>query len=124
MANPLSAIRSLNSCLFLSEISTYRKKILRFVVFLRVHFSLVLYLLDDVVFGIEEEHDWGLARHLLKVGDARLVALLEVFEDEFLHLRKTVQFSSGARLDAHLGRRPIVVGGVHREGQAHQEQDP
>ena len=51
---------------------------------------------------VEEVHDWGLAGHLLELGHSRLVFLLEVFEDEFLHLRKTVQFSSGAGLDAHL----------------------
>ena len=54
---------------------------------------------------VEEVHDWGLAGHLLELGHSLLVFLLEVFEDEFLHLRKTVQFSSGAGLDAHLRER-------------------
>ena len=39
---------------------------------------------------VEEVHDWRLAGRFLEVGHSRLVPLLEVFEDEFLHLRKTV----------------------------------
>ena len=68
-------------------------------------------------------HDRRLAGRFLEVGHSRLVPLFKVFEDEFLHLRKTVQFSSGAGLDAHLRehrRLPFLLCQC-REGERRQE---
>merc|ERR1719458_1035883 len=57
-----------------------------------------VHLLFGVSLLVEEVHDWRLPWRFLEVGYSCLVFLLEVFEDEFLHLRKTIQLSSGARL--------------------------
>ena len=81
------------------------------------------YLLFGVSLLVEEVHDRRLPGRFLEVGHSRLVFLLEVFEDEFLHLRKTVQFSSGARLDADLRvrhRLPLLLG-QRREGERGQQ---
>ena len=87
-------------------------------------FKLKCYLLFGISLFVKEVHDGRLARRFLEVGHPILVFLLEVFEDEFLHLRKTVQFSSGAGLDAHLRvRRLSLLLCQCREGERGQQRE-
>lgn len=76
-------------------------------------------LLQSLALAVQEEDDWRLPRHLLEL--CVVVVLLKVFQDELLHLRETVQLSSGAGLDPDLDS--VLLTGDQRRcrGQQHKQ---